>query len=430
MRGVFGALVAGIEAKSHSGTITGSIEDLWLRAFGRPVKSGVSVTWETALDVSTVYACAGRICEALMVPTKIYRRDPTTGHRSEARDHYLYDVLESAPNQWQSGAEYRETLGLHTCLTGAHYSYKNSVRGEVKELIPLQPQKVTTRQLNDGSLVYRIVHLDGTTDEFGPDEIWHVRGTSWNGAVGMDLVSHAREAIGLALATEETHARFHSNGANPSGIFSTDSKLDDVGIRRLKEQWGATQAGLANRFKVAVLDNGLKWQQVTMSGVDAEHIKTRQFQIEQICQFFKVMPIMVGYSGDKAPTFASAEQMFLQHLVHTVHPWQRRIAASVDRWLLSAEDRRAGYYFAFTFKDFLSPALKDQAEYYKIALGGGGNPGWITPDEVRAFDELPPLPGGDRLYVPMNTVPIGDDGFPRPNAQPTPAKTTGEGDDA
>lgn len=418
MRGIFGSLAAGLEAKSPAGTRMGDVESVWMDLFARPVKSGVSVSWRTALYVATVYACAGRICEALMVPTKIYRRDPTTGIRTEARDHPLYDVMETAPNQWQSGAEYRETLGLHSCLTGAHYSYRSGSRNQIRELIPLQPQKVATRQLRDGSLVYQVTHLDGTVDEFGPDEIWHVRGTSWSGSAGMDLVTHAREAIGLALATEETHARFHGNGANPSGILTTEGKLGEDAYKRLKEQWGATQSGLANRYKIAVLDNGLKFDQIGMKGVDAEHIKTRQFQVEQICQFFKVMPIMVGYSGDKAPTFASAEQMFLAHLVHTVHPWQRRIAASVDRWLLTPEDRRAGYYFAFTFKDFLSPALKDQAEYYKIALGGNGNPGWMTPDEVRAFDELGPRPGGDHLYVPMNTIPIGDDGWPRPTPQP------------
>jgi HK97 family phage portal protein len=184
----------------------------------------------------------------------------------------------------------------------------------------------------------------------------------------------------------------------------------------------AHQVGLANRFKTAVLDNGLKWQPLAMTGVDSEHIKTRQLQIEEICRAMCVMPIMVGYSGDKAPTYASAEQLFLAHLVHTVRPWHDRVASSAKRWLLTEEERRQGLYLAFTEAAFLSPAMKDKAEYRKIALGGGGNPGWMTPNEARAHDEMPPQPGGDRLYVPINTTPIGDDGFPRPTNQPAGSK--------
>ena len=127
----------------------------------------------------------------------------------------------------------------------------------------------------------------------------------------------------------------------------------------------------------------------------------------------RVMPIMIGFSGDKNATFASAEQMFLAHLVHCVRPIHRRFGGSGDLFLLSKNERAQGFYTGFVDADFLSPAIKDKGEYYKIALGGGGNPGWLTPNEVRAFDELPPEDGGDHLYVGVNTAPIGADGRPR-----------------
>jgi hypothetical protein len=110
-----------------------------------------------------------------------------------------------------------------------------------------------------------------------------------------------------------------------------------------------------------------------------------------------------------------------------VRPWHDRVASSAKRWLMTPSERAQGFYLAFTEQAFLSPAMKDKAEYYKIALGGGGNPGWITPNQVRAFDEMPPELGGDRLYVPVNTTPIDDDGFPRPVKRPADSKEPANG---
>lgn len=422
MAGLFGSIAEGLQVKAQNSTRIGDLEAIWADLFGGgPSKSGTRVSWQTALQCTTVLACARRIAEALMVPVKVYQRDPKSTNRTELRDHPLYSVMEDAPNQWQSGLEYRETVGLHLALTFNHYSYIGRVNGKIDELIPLAD--CTPVPQSDGSLKYRVQILPGRYTVFEPDEIWHVRGPSWSGSVGLDALKLLKEAIGLAIGTEETHARLHSNGAQPGGILTTEKELSKAARQRLKEQWGALQVGLANRFKTAVLDSGLKWEPLAMTGVDSQHIQTRHFQVEEICRGMCVMPIMVGYTGDKAATFASSEQMFLAHLVHTVRPWHDRVASSAKRWLLTEKERNQGLYLAFTEEAFLSPAMKDKAEYRKIALGGGGNPGWMTPNEARAHDELPPLNGGDRLYVPANVTPIDDDGFPRaPTAQkPAPS---------
>ncbi|NGO50441.1 phage portal protein [Allomesorhizobium camelthorni] len=428
MSGLFGAIAEGLQIKAENSTTIGDVEAIWAGLFGGgPAKSGATVNWKTALQCTTVVACARRIAEALMVPRKVYRRDPNSTTRQEDRDHPLYSVVEDAPNQWQSGLEYFETIGLHLALTFNHYSYIGRVRGQINELIPLDPDGATPQLQRDGRLTYRVRLFDNTYSTFEADEIWHIRGPSWNGSVGMDAIKLMREAIGLSIATEETHSRLHANGAQPGGILTTEKELKGPARARLKEQWAQNQVGLANKFRTAVLDNGLTWQPLAMSGVDSQHIEVRQFQVEEICRAMCVMPIMVGFSGDKAPTYASAEQLFLAHLVHTVRPWHDRVASSAKRWLLTPQERKAGYYLAFTEQAFLSPAMKDKAEYFKVALGGGGNPGWVTPDEVRGFDEMPPLPGGNRLYVPVNVTPIDDDGYPRPTKQPAANKEPADG---
>jgi HK97 family phage portal protein len=403
-------MLGGPEAKAD---VTYGGLDLWHDLFGgAAVKSGVSVNTTTALQVTTVSACIRRISEALMCPCKVYRK--TGNSRSEDPSHPLYDLLDCEPNSMQSGIEYRETIGLHVALTFNHYSYIGRINGKIDELIPIPPAWVQPRISKDRySIQYVVTWDDGTQTTLDQSEVWHVRGPSWDGRVGMDGIRLLREAIGLAIATEETHARLHSNGAQPGGILTTDKDLSDANIReRLKEQFQQSAGGVANKFRTLVLDNGLDWKPTTMSGVDSQHIQLRQFQVEEICRGYLIMPIMVGYSGDKAPTFASAEQLFLQHLVHTVRPWHHRIAGSAIRWLLTKDERRAGYYVGFVDADFMSPDMKSKAEYNKIALGGAGNPGWVSPNQVRAFDEMPPVTGGDNIYAPVNAGPIGADGVP------------------
>ena len=412
MRGLFGSIADAIETKAdvRYGTL-----DLWRDLFGGAAgKAGVTVNVQTALQTTTVQACVRRITEALTVPCKLYQKDKVTKSREEASDHNLFDILSDEPNSLQDGYGYRETLAMHLALCFNHYSFISRVNGKIDELIPIEPHRVTPKLGTDYRMTYRVQLLDDTYLTLPQEEIWHIRGPSWDGAVGMDAIKLLREAIGLAIATEETHARLHSNGAQPGGFLTTEKEASEPALKRLKEMWAQNAVGVANKFKTLVLDNGFEWKPMTMTGVDSQHLQLRQFQVEEICRGFCVMPIMVGYSGDKAPTFASAEQMFLQHLVHTVRPWQSRVASSARRWLLSKDERKQGYYVGFVDADFMAPDMKSKAEYYKIALGGAGNPGWMKLNEVRRFEEMSKELGGERTWAPVNATMIGDDGLPMP----------------
>jgi HK97 family phage portal protein len=409
---------------------------MWADFFGgmRASKAGPSVNWKSALSVTTVLACARVRADGLAtVPWKLYQRTEenrngkTIVGRKEAREHPLYDLLATAPNEWTTSLEFRETQSLHVDLAGRSYTYLNRVRGNVVEMILLDPGRVTKKVNGDWSRTYTLHGLDGTTETVSEDKIWEVKGPSWDTIDGLDIVRLAAEAIGLALATEESHAAFHRNGTRPSGILAADGTLGEPGLIRLSAWVRRNFGGSANAGKLMVVDRAAKFQQIQMSGVDSQHIETRKFQVERICEVLRVMPIMIGFSGDKNQTFASAEQMFLSHLVHCVRPIHRRFGGSADLHLLTKEDRQHGFYTGFVDADFLSPAIKDKAEFNKTALGGGGNPGWVTQNEVRGWDEMPPIDGGDRLYVPANMAVLDDDGNPKPITTPAkPAVPAGE----
>jgi phage portal protein BeeE len=143
-----------------------------------------------------------------------------------------------------------------------------------------------------------------------------------------------------------------------------------------------------------------------MTGVDAQHLETRKHQIEEICRSLRVFPQMVGHAGDQAPTFASAEQFFMAHVIHSLGPWYERIEQSADVYLFTQADQDAGYFVAFKMRGLMRGAMKDQGEYYSKALGAGGSPAWMTQDEVRAeAEDLNPMGGkAAELREPTNVA--------------------------
>jgi HK97 family phage portal protein len=220
--------------------------------------------------------------------------------------------------------------------------------------------------------------------------------------VGLEGVKLAREAISLALATEEHGSRLFSNGARTGGIISSDTaKPSDDALKYLRDSWNEMQGGNENAFKTAFLFGGLKYQPLAQTGVDSQHLEQRRFQVEEVCRTFRVMPIMVGNS-DKAATYASSENMFLAHVVHTLMPWYGRIEQSAAINLLDEKERAQGLYFAFVAQALMRGASKDRAEYFAKALGSGGSPAWLTQDEVRALEEFNPM-GGTAAALPILT---------------------------
>lgn len=394
----FWSRLLGREAKSNA-TL-----NLWRDIYGgTPSRTGREVTVKSALEVTTVLRCAGVIADGIAtVPLKLYRKE--SGGRVEATDHPLHDVLTVQPNEWQDSLEFRETLAFHLVLTGNAFCFVNRVGGRVVELLPIEPGRVSVDQKADWSLVYEVSGADGRRVPVPAGDIWHIRGPSWNSWMGLEAVKQAREAIGLALATEEAHARLHSNGVRPSGAWTVDGTLTEPQHKQLVAFIKQNHAGLEHAGEPLILDRAAKWQTMAMSGVDAQHVETRRLQIEEICRAFGVMPIMVGYS-DKASTYASAEQMFLAHAVHTVRPWHRRFEASIKRNLLTEAERAAGYYPKFLDTELLRGAAKDRSEFYARALGAGGAPAWMEVNEVRGLEDMDEVEWGN--------------GKPSPPAAPT-----------
>lgn len=375
--------------------------------------TGKTVNWRTALQVATVFACCRVIGNGYaQVPFKLMQK--TGRRRLPATKHPLYRLLSLQPNDWQTSFEFRQMLAWHIELCGNAYVFisRNS-SGKILELIPLPPGHVTPQRDDNLRITYDVTGLDGSFRTLGKDKIWHLRGPTIDGFHGLDVVKLAREAIGLAMATEEAAGRLHKNGIQNTGVYSVESTLDKKQYDDLAAWIGKQFAGLQNAGKPMILDRGAKFLNTSMSSVDAQSNETRKTQVEQICSFMGVLPIKVGFS-DKTATFASAEEMNRAHREDCLSPRWEAFEQSAMINLLTEQEIEEGLYFNFTEEGLLRGSAKDT----KDIILGYVNGGLMYPNEGRDLLDLNPDddPASDQLRIPANIV-----GEQKPAEPATPA---------
>lgn len=390
-------------AKGTTPMSSATLAQLLASAFGGgATKSGATVTVETAMQVSAVLACMRVLAEGVsQVPFRVMQESADGRTRLPAKKHALWDILHRKPNRWQTSFALRETMVYHAGLTGDAVAFKSRVGRDqrIAELVIIPPNRRRIDISDAGDLRYVVTDRAGReTRILTADDVWHLRGPSWDGLVGMNVLRLAREAIGLAMAAEETQANLHAKGVRPSGVYSIEGTLSATQYEALKA-WIVKEFGGGNSSAPMILDRNAKWQPMSMTGVDAQHLETRLHQVKEIARMLRVMPIMIG-EGDKSATYASAEQMFIAHLVHTLMPWYERLEQSADCQLLSDEDRAAGYYTLLDGSSMLRGALKDTAEYLSKLIQVGA----LTRNEARATLDQNPLAGLDEPLTPANMI--------------------------
>ncbi len=372
--------------------------DFLREIFEAPTFSGRSITHKNALQVSTVFACVRVISEGIaQIPLKILKKSEGGRIHLDAADHPLSMIFRRRPNAWQTPFEFRELMAVHLVLTGNFFAFINRVNGHVLELLPIDPGSVKVQRMDDWSIEYTVSSLKNGSKTFGQEDIWHIRGISWNSYLGMDATKIARESIGLAAATEEHHARLHAHGARPGGLLTVDGTLTESQYKQLKDWLKNNFEGANNAWRTMVMDRGAKFSTLTMSGVDAEHLATRRFQIEEVCRAFRVNPIMVGYS-DKATTYASAEAMMQGHVTNTLLPWYARIEESINSSLITDREAESGVYAKFFPSGLMRGNAVARGQFYNMGVGMG----WLTRNEVRALEDLNPIEGLDEPLTPLN----------------------------
>ena len=368
--------------------------------------SGVEVTDRTALDITAVFCGARVIAEGCaQVPVRVVRdvRRGVNRHVEPMPDHWAHRLLAERPNAWQTPYEFVEGMVFNAVLGRGSIAIKVMVDGTVRELLPIPAGSWSIEQLLDWDVRFRVDYADKTHGYFSRDQVLHLRGPSLNGFDALPAVRQARDAIGLSRALKSQQAKLAGNGGKPSGILSFKNPLKPETQERLKSTW-QEKYGINGDGGIAILDGDASFASMTMNNVDSQYIETRRFQIEEIARALRLQPIMLMQS-DKATTFASVEQMFRMHVIHSLTPWFTRFEQAATRDLLADEP---GLRVDLDERGLTRGDFKDQAEYYTKALGAGGQPGWMTPNEIRLEVGLNPVTDPFADIVPhgaMNPAP-------------------------
>lgn len=364
-------------------------------------QSGVAINERTALEVSTVLAIVRRIAtDIAKLGCGVVLRTPD-GHTIPQPRHRMHRVIARRPNRWQTAFEFKEMMTAHAVLHGDAVAIKQTVGGEVDELVPLVPGQFRVEQLPDWTLVYHVQGPHGTPVATLPaSRVFHLKNTTWNGYSGLNLSRAAREAIGLAAALEGSHAQLQKNGAKPLGVLTSDQTLDDEQIDRIVSGWReATTAGRA--YSTPLLDGGLKFMPVSLDAEKAQTVPSRKHQIIEICAAFGMLPAVLGVD-DKTNAFASVESMFQAYTDQVIWPWSERWRQRLD---LDCLDGEGDLEVHFDLSQMRKASAKDQAEAdVKLVTNG-----LRTRNELRARDGLPPIDGGDKPMRPVNMAVEGED---------------------
>ena len=362
--------------------------------------SGKSVTVQSAIQLSTVYACVRVISETIAsLPLGIY--ETVNDGNEKATDHPLYRLLHDEPNSEMTSFVFREVMLAHLLLYGNSYSQIiRSGKNQVIGLYPLLPDHMDVDRDSKGNLTYTYTTSDGKTVSIKPRDVLHIPGLGFDGVMGYSPIALEKNAIGLGIASEEYGSKFFSNGARPSGILIHPNTVKNP--KALRESWNSAYGGSSNSNRVAILEEGMKFEPIAIPNNEAQFLETRKFQVDEICRIFRVPPHLVG--NLEHATFSNIEHQSIDFAVHTIRPWLVRIEQAMNRALLS--DQEKGRFFVqFNIDGLMRGDYKSRMEGYAI----GRQNGWLSANDIRALENQNPIPadqGGDAYLVNGNMISI------------------------
>ena len=385
----------------------GPLDDFWYRPTTQPTASGVSVGDSTAMTISTWWACVRVLSDTVgCMPLHVYRRQANDRKTRDA-NHEWYPVLHAKPNEWQTPIVFKSMMVGHLLLRGNFYARIDPPLPQAEKpfpsLVPLNPDRMgTPKQDRYGFLSYPYTYADGQRQTFTQDDLLHVKLLTNDGITGMSPLAYARETIGLAAAQSGYASSLFGGGGFLKYYLKTTKRLGAEGRKNFREGWRDLHGDPRN-FEPPILEDDMDIHTLGMNNEDAQFLESRKFSAYELCQFLGVPPHMV-FLMDRA-TWANTEQMGIEFLTIHLNPYLVRVEQEVQPLL--GDDH---------FAEFLRDAIVrgDINSRYQ-AYNTGLQAGFLTRNEVRARENLDPVPGGDELLTPLN---MGTAGQQQPRQQP------------
>jgi len=375
------------------------MDALWMDAGSMP-----PVRPQRAVQTSAVYACVRILSETLAaLPLHVYRRG---GDRNVARADNLplYNVLHDEPNAYQTSYTFREQMQAICALWGNAFAeiQRDVMTGNVIALYPLPAGEVQTELIRTGNSVRKVYRFGEIVLE--DQDVLHIPALGWNGIAGVSPIALHRASLTMALNAEEFGANFYKNGTRLSGVLEHPGQVSKEAADRLRSSWQDVYAGKANAGKVAVLEEGMKFNPLTMPMADAQFVETRKFQVTDIARIFRVPPHMIG--DLERATFSNIEHQSIEFVRDTMVPWIVRWEQEINRKLFTATQKKR-YFVRFDINSLMRGDTKSRFDAYAVAR----NWGWMSANDVREAEDQNSIDGGDVYLSPLNMVPadqVGD----------------------
>lgn len=398
--------------KSRAGPKNNFLGSTYSFFFGNTT-SGKMVNERTAMQTTAVYACV-RILSETIASLPLHTFKTTEKGKEKATEHHIYKLLAEEPNSEMTSFVFRETLMGHLLLWGNAYAQIiRDGRGRVIALYPLLPNKVTVDRTENGEIYYIYTRSEGdgpTSSGYSQiylrsDEVLHIPGLGFDGLVGYSPIAMAKNAVGMAIATEEYGAKFFANGANPGGVLEHPGIVKDPA--RIRESWNSVYQGSTNAHRVAVLEEGMKFQSIGIPPDQAQFLQTRKFQLNEIARLFRIPPHMIG--DLEKSSFSNIEQQSLEFVKYTLDPWVIRWEQALKKALLTDEEKK-DYFVKFNVDGLLRGDYQSRMNGYAVARQNG----WMSSNDIRELEDLNKIPadlGGDLYLINGNMTKLQDAGI-------------------
>lgn len=373
--------------------------DHWRQWYGRESTSGVVVTSDKALTLSAVWACTRLVSQTIAtLPIGVYERK-ADGTRATA-EIPVANLIRIKPNSDTTAVTFWESIIVHAALHGNGFAEKKRLGGRIVSLELLDSGRLTWRKLQSGQYEFRYTEDQGNVRTIPESDIFHIPGFTMSGRFGMSVIKYGTEVFGSALAGNQAANATFKNGLHPTTYFKIDKVVDKAKRAEFRENIKAI-SGALNAGKAPLLEAGMEVGTVGINPNDAQLLESRIYSIEEVCRWFGVPPSMIG-STDKASSWASSsEQMNLWFLQYGLRPWLKRIEQAIWAQLLSPVEQLR-FYAEFNVEGLLRADTSSRTSFYSTALQNG----WMSRNEVRRLENLPPVEGGDIYTAQSNLLPL------------------------
>lgn len=382
--------------------------DFWFSPVNNRSISGAMVSPDRALQFSTVYKCIKVYYDTLgMLPRHLYEAGTA---RKRVTSHPVAKLL-TAPNRWQTPAQFFGMLEAHKQLRGNGYAeILYDRKGQPSELVPLHPDRVMPEIGPSGLPRWIVKDAQGLNPRtLVQGEVMHLTGLTVDGYTGVNPVMAEREAIGAAIASRDYGSRYWNNDARPPFWIKVPAKFENNEARAgFRDDWQAAYGG-GNQHRPAVLDRGMEIVELSIDNQTAQWMDARKYSDTDLCGLWRMPPHKIGILTDAK--YANIEQQSIEFVTDTILPqlvgWEQVFA----RDLLLPDE---GLYLENLVNGLLRGDTKSRYEAY----GKGIQDGWLTRNEVRRMENMAPLDGLDEPLQPLNMTQAGGKLLSPPKAMP------------